>query len=74
MTFVYVNGYNPTVDAFGGWVFRIDFADVSPRCNPSNNPLLYSLAYYGTTDSGKAMVGTYNTSGIVTFRPGIPPA
>ncbi|MFC2045710.1 WD40/YVTN/BNR-like repeat-containing protein, partial [Chloroflexota bacterium] len=58
---IYVNGYNPTVDAYGGWVFRVDFGDVSPRTNPSNNPPLASIDYYGTVDSGKALVGSLCT-------------
>ncbi|MFC2045805.1 hypothetical protein ACFLUH_03910, partial [Chloroflexota bacterium] len=63
VTLVFVNGYNPTIEADGGWIFRIDMGTVSPRTNPSNNPFLYSMAYSGTVDSGKAIVGTRNTPG-----------
>ncbi|MFC2045857.1 hypothetical protein ACFLUH_04180, partial [Chloroflexota bacterium] len=63
VTLIYVNGYNPTVEAVGGWVFRVDFGTVSPRTNPSNNPYLHSIAYHGTVDSGKAMAGTLATPG-----------
>jgi hypothetical protein len=58
VAFVYVNGYNPVIEVWGGFAFRIDYATVSPRCNPANNPALASIAYYGTSDAGKAMVGS----------------
>jgi hypothetical protein len=57
LSFVYVNGYNTTVEVWGGFVFRVDFNVLSPRCNPYGNPALSSIAYYGSGELGKAMVG-----------------
>ena len=41
----------------GGYLFRIDSTVLSIPCGPTGHPWLASIAYYGTHDEGKTMLG-----------------
>jgi len=55
---VYVNGYNPVIEDSGGFVFLVENKTVSMRCGPTGNPELASIAVYGTSEGGNALLGT----------------
>ncbi len=59
-SFVYVNGCTSTSKC-GGFLFRVDNDQLSEGCGPPNSCYLASIAYSGTADSGKAMVGLWST-------------
>jgi len=57
--FIYVDAINDTTGLAGGYVFRVNNADLSPVCGPSGDPVLASIAVHGDADSGKMMIGEY---------------
>jgi len=60
VAFVYVNGCT-SLDRCGGFLFRIENDKVGPNCGPRGNCFLASIAYHGTIESGKAMVGLWSS-------------
>jgi hypothetical protein len=57
---VYVNGCT-TLNRCGGFLFRIEDDQVGQDCGPRDNCYLASIAYHGTIDSGRAMVGLWSS-------------
>ncbi|MBE9512435.1 MAG: hypothetical protein IMY77_00005, partial [Chloroflexi bacterium] len=57
--YLYVDAYNSVTETVGGTVVMVEDDSLSPRCGPSGDPLLASIAVHGDADSCKAMVGRY---------------
>ena len=61
VVFVYVNGCHDFITKCGGYMFQIDDDQLSDGCGPRGTCYLSSIAYHGTIDSGKMLLGLWST-------------